>query len=179
MAIEIRAATLDDAAGIAMVAVDTWRIAYRGIVPDEVLAGLSYERRAAQALQQIQAAGSQQFTLVAADEDGQVVGFASGGRERSGEHGFRGELYAIYVLAAFQGRGVGRRLAGRVAAELLARGFNSMLLWVLADNQPSRRFYEALGGVPVAEQTIELGVALPEVAYGWRDLAPLAAEPAC
>lgn len=177
--IDIREATPDDAAAIGMVAVDTWRTAYRGIVPDDVLAGLSYERRAAQALRQIQAAGGEQFTLVAADGDGQVVGFASGGRERTGEHGFRGELYAIYVLASCQGRGVGRLLARRVAAELLARGFDSMLLWVLSDNQAGRRFYEALGGVAVAEQTIELGVPLAETAYGWRDLAPLAGAAPC
>ena len=33
---------LDDAAGIARVHVDTWRTAYRGLIPDDVLAGFSY-----------------------------------------------------------------------------------------------------------------------------------------
>jgi hypothetical protein len=39
----IRRATLEDAAAIARVRVDTWRTAYRGIVPDEFLDNMSYE----------------------------------------------------------------------------------------------------------------------------------------
>ncbi len=48
-----------------------------------------------------------------------------------------------------------------------------MLVWVLADN-PMRRFYEALGGRLLREKKVEIGgVALDEVAYGWRDTAAL------
>jgi hypothetical protein len=39
----IREATEADVAGIAKIHVDTWRTNYAGIVPDEHLAGLSYE----------------------------------------------------------------------------------------------------------------------------------------
>jgi hypothetical protein len=54
-----------------------------------------------------------------------------------------------------------------------------MLLWVFADNQPARGFYESLGGIPVAEDGFELGGAwLVEVAYGWRDLGVLLARTA-
>ena len=43
----------------------------------------------------------------------------------------------------------------------------------LRDN-PSCRFYAALGGTPVRNRTISIGGAdLPEVAYGWNDLALL------
>jgi hypothetical protein len=49
-----------------------------------------------------------------------------------------------------------------------------MMVWVLADN-PSRAFYERLGGEPLAEKLIEwAGVQLVEVALGWRELAGLA-----
>jgi hypothetical protein len=37
----------DDAEAIARVHVDSWRTTYQGILPDEVLAGLSVERRRA------------------------------------------------------------------------------------------------------------------------------------
>jgi hypothetical protein len=48
-----------------------------------------------------------------------------------------------------------------------------MLIWVLRDN-PSRRFYEAMGGRFVSEQNIEInGQALVDVAYGWNDLRGL------
>ena len=57
---------------------------------------------------------------------------------------------------------------------LLADGFNSMLLWVLEDNQPACRFYESLGGGQVGRKTITIGGAdLVEVSYGWREITGL------
>lgn len=48
-----------------------------------------------------------------------------------------------------------------------------MLVWVLGDN-PSRAFYETLGGRFLGEKDIEIGgVRLEEVAYGWTDIGRL------
>ena len=44
MTANVRDASIDDAAGIAKVRVQTWRAAYRGLVPQEVLDRLSVER---------------------------------------------------------------------------------------------------------------------------------------
>ena len=41
----IRLARLDDAATIAKVYVETWRSAYAGLVPDDVLIGMSASRQ--------------------------------------------------------------------------------------------------------------------------------------
>jgi hypothetical protein len=60
-----------------------------------------------------------------------------------------------------------------VATKLAELTLNSMLVWVLGDN-PACRFYEFLGGEKVEEQqTSRAGVALKEIAYGWRDIAVL------
>lgn len=60
------------------------------------------------------------------------------------------------------------------AAELLERGIASIFLWVLRDNQSGRGFYEAIGGVKIAERDITIGAAvLCEVAYGWVDIHKL------
>jgi hypothetical protein len=49
-----------------------------------------------------------------------------------------------------------------------------MLLWVLMENHPARRFYESLGGIVVGEGGFRLGGAwLSETAYGWKDLDAL------
>ena len=49
-----------------------------------------------------------------------------------------------------------------------------MLLWVLKDNRPARKFYEALGGTTLREKSIEIGSqSLIEVAYGWKNLSAL------
>jgi ribosomal protein S18 acetylase RimI-like enzyme len=62
-------------------------------------------------------------------------------------------------------------LVDAVMRELSKRGFSSMLLWVLKDNLPARKFYEALGGIYLREKPIEIGSQrLIEVAYGWKNL---------
>jgi ribosomal protein S18 acetylase RimI-like enzyme len=170
----IRKATASDAPAIARVHVDTWRTTYRGIVPDEALANLSYERR--EQVWRVAAAQSGQGGrgLFVAEDAGQIVGFASGGPERTGDALHKGELYAIYVLQASQGQGIGRLLAQQVGEALVSAELSTMLVWVLAANGGARRFYEGLGGRLVREQSVEvLGVTLPEVAYGWQDLPSL------
>ena len=44
MSAHVREATVADSAGIARVRIETWRAAYRGLVPQEVLDRLSVER---------------------------------------------------------------------------------------------------------------------------------------
>ena len=173
MIFRVRSATLADANAIARVQVDTWRTTYGGIVPDAHLATLSYRHRESVWRQIISRNRSDDSQFVAETDAGEVVGFASGGRELSGDAEYDGELYAIYVLEPHQRHGIGRRLVGAVVERLTFSGFDAMLIWVLQDN-PSRRFYAALGGSPVRNRTITIGGAdLPEVAYGWHDLALL------
>jgi hypothetical protein len=55
-------------------------------------------------------------------------------------------------------------------------GFDSMYLWVFADN-PGRQFYEALGGQLVKTSQFELsGATIDEVAYGWPNIRTLLRE---
>jgi GNAT superfamily N-acetyltransferase len=166
--INIRRAVPGDAAGIARVHVDSWRSSYKGIVPDDFLAGLSYERRQEQRAQQLENPGPGQFAFVAEGSDGRVVGFSAGGPSRSPELPYEGELYAIYLLEEEQGRGTGKRLFQATVEELARQGMKSMLLWVFADNAPARAFYERMGGQFILQQAFELGgVTLEEVGYGW------------
>lgn len=170
----VREAGVEDAGAIARVHVDSWRTTYRGIVPDELLDNLSYEQRESSWCSILRDAANQgQFVYVAEEESGQIVGFAAGGIERTGDRVYQGELYAIYLLETHQGKGIGRRLALSVAQRLAQLNIHSLLVWVLADN-PACRFYEALGGKNLYEKQIELGkVMLDEIAYGWTDTTVL------
>jgi L-amino acid N-acyltransferase YncA len=169
----IRLAQESDAAAIAKIHVDSWRTTYKGIVPDDHLANLSYEQRERTWQNWIATAGRAHFVYVAEGVDGKIIGFASGGPERSGDAVYKGEIYAIYLLAQHQHRGIGRRLTAAIVERLIQAGITSMLIWVLAKN-PSRAFYEALGGHQVHEKEVTIGGAtLAEVAYGWRDLHAL------
>lgn len=166
----VREASLLEAPAIARVHVDTWRTTYRGIVPEDYLEKLSYEKRERGWKQILSSATDNgQFTYVVEDESGQIVGFANGGPERTGDSVYRGELNAIYILNTHQRRGIGHRLTQVVTHRLAQADIHSMLAWVLADNSACR-FYEALGGKKVYNKQIERGTAqLNEVAYGWTD----------
>jgi len=170
----IRTATADDAPGIARVHVDTWRTAYRGILPADFLNALSYEARTQRWCENLAQAGQQQFTLVAEDDGGQVVGFAGGGPERDGMPGYDGEIYAVYVLTHHQRCGIGQQLMSVSARHLVDRGFRTATLWALEANWRARAFYEALRGQLIGRKTkVIADTPLVEVAYGWPDLAEL------
>lgn len=167
MMVIVREASIGDVGAIARVHVNTWRTTYRGIIPEDYLANLSYEKREKGWVQILK--NGDAFVYVAIDESGEIIGFACGGKERTGDAIYLGELQAIYILEAYQGRGIGRRLTLAVVERLTMLEINSMLVWVLTEN-PACKFYQAIGGEKVYEKQIAIGgVQLDEVAYGWKD----------
>jgi GNAT superfamily N-acetyltransferase len=113
------------------------------------------------------------FTCVAEEESGEIVGFVNGGVERTGNSVYQGELTAIYIRQIHQGRGIGRCLVRAAAEKLEQRGIDSMLVWVLADN-PAYQFYAKLKGIPVYKKELEIGgKRLIEIAYGWTNTSTL------
>jgi ribosomal protein S18 acetylase RimI-like enzyme len=164
----VRTANVTDAPAIAGVHVSSWLSTYRGLLPDDFLESLS-KTNYTERWKRVITEGTSK--VVVAEDGAGVVGFASGGRERAGEQGFDGELYAIYVLDNAQGRGFGRELVRAMVDGLRELGLGNMIIWVLRDNRPARDFYERLGGVYVRSQPITIGSAtLEEVSYGWRRL---------
>ncbi|HET7578641.1 MAG TPA: GNAT family N-acetyltransferase [Bacillales bacterium] len=168
----IRKAVPEDTAGIAKVHVDSWRSTYSGIISERFLEGMSYRERENRWHDIFDQAQPGSCVYVAEAENGEIVGFASGGSERSGKYGdFQSELYAIYLLKEIQGQGIGRSLFRKAARNLVEQGFSSMLVWVLADNREARAFYESFGPSRVDSQPIDIdGDRFEEVAYGWRNL---------
>lgn len=175
----MREATPADADAIAGVHVRSWRETYAGLMPQAVLDGLSVDQRAV--IWRRRLADPSVATRVWIAESGEgLIGFAAAGPQRSpslADQGFDGEIEAVYVLADWQGRGVGGALMHAMAAHLIARGFCAVALWVLDSNAPARRVYERLGGVLCGEQRDDrMETVLVEAAYGWSDLAALEAR---
>jgi ribosomal protein S18 acetylase RimI-like enzyme len=170
MAICIRRANTDDAEELAKVHIDTMRSTYHGIYPDEFLSNLSYDRaRRMWETTQLDPK-SQDAVYVAEDEARSIVGFAVCGPDRDNDPVYKGEIIGLYVLQKMQRRGIGKQLMLAAVQDLKSRGFSSMLVWVLADN-PSRRFYEELGGEHVQTRDITTGgKPFKELGYGWNDL---------
>jgi ribosomal protein S18 acetylase RimI-like enzyme len=169
----IREAHTDDIAGIAKVHVDSWQTTYAGLAPDEYLANMTYSSHEKWWMYNLTNNSEGSFTYIAEDDSGQIIGFVSGGPERTDDTIYKGELYAIYILKAYQGQGIGRLLIETLVKRLLKDNMKTMLLSVLAHN-PACRFYEALGGNLVRTAQFEIGgLMLDEVAYGWMDIRKL------
>lgn len=137
----IRPATERDVTAIGRVHVDGWRAAYRGIMPDDLLAGLSSEQRAAGWAAFIKRDPQGLLVMV---RDAAVVGWVAFGQNRDGLAG-TGEVYALYVAPASWRLGCGRELLAAAERELQSRGFGAIVLYVLERNAPARTFYRRLG----------------------------------
>lgn len=117
----IRVARLGDEAGIARAHIAGWRVAYRDVIHDASLDTLPLVEWTARWRERLEAQDANPTSrmdvcFVAVDAGGEIIGFAHGGKARRDEDcgalaQYDAELYAIYLLAGMQGRGVGRRLA--------------------------------------------------------------------
>jgi ribosomal protein S18 acetylase RimI-like enzyme len=161
-----------DAEELARVHVTSWRETYRGLLPDAFLARMSqpgFARRFARELSEPRAG----VTLAAANRYG-LIGYAQAGPSRRGVPG-EGEVATLYVLRACQRQGVGAQLLREAARALAAQGATSLMISVLRDNIPARRFYEHLDGAAETprQERGPGGALLYEVAYHWPDIRTL------
>ncbi len=149
----IRRASPEDAAAITAINIRAWQAAYTGIIPADFLLGMSLEKRTVFWTQEL--AGSRSKVLVAA-ENGEVVGWASGGESRDADTKGESEVYAIYVSPDYWTRGFGRQLMMKIEDELSP--FPAVRLWVLARNQNAIGFYRKIGyELDGTEKTIQIG----------------------
>ena len=165
--VELRDATPADAHGIATVLVQSWRAAYRGLLPDDVLAGLSVDDRE-QFWSDALTAPPPHSGAVVATIGAAVVGFAATGpplvpTDRADPT--LGDLYALYLKPGLWRRGIGTQLHAAALDRLRSSGFSHAGLWVLETNERAVRFYTRHGWTDAARTQVEQGpggTELPE-----------------
>lgn len=157
--LDIRPATSNDAEAIASVQIVSWRETYTGIVDDAYLDAMSLEqnRERWDRILEMAVENPTRVTLVASVDD-RVIGFASGGPALGEDPPADGDLFAIYMVAAYHGHGFGRELFEAFCRSMTRSGFRSLRVWVLKENR-SGGFYRAMGGVEGEETTITIGSA--------------------
>jgi ribosomal protein S18 acetylase RimI-like enzyme len=175
MPIEIRPASLDEAAEITRVHIAAWRDAYRSILPEQHLAQLDEQ---ALTLRRAQSLRSETICTFVARSKKHIVGYCVAGPNRASSPHVAGELQAIYLLPGSQGLGHGKRLTKAAAQWILERLGESMVAWTFEQNTPARGFYQHLGGVLSGYRllSIEAAGAFPIVAYRWDDVRHLLAS---
>ena len=144
----VRPAKLEDSVTIGKIYCDSWKAAYKGIMPQDYLDALTPDDRT------INPANY----LVLESEEGVVFGLANLGSSRDKERPEWGELRAIYLLPEYWRKGSGTALFQGAEAELGRRGYSRYFLWVLTENVRARRFYEKMGmRLSGREQSFTLG----------------------
>jgi GNAT superfamily N-acetyltransferase len=163
--LEVRDAVAADAMAVAVVHVRGWQEGYRGLLPDDYLAGLRPEDRAAR--YSFDDTSPESATMLVALDGDAVRGFAAIGPARDLEDPSVGELRALYIDPAWWRLGVGRRLIAEARERLATRGFTQAVLWLLAGNERAAAFYTADGWRPDgADRQDEIwGVTVDEVRY--------------
>lgn len=161
-------AGLDDAALLGRIHSQAWQEAYKGIVPDDYLAGFTPEKRAAFFQRILPTTANENYLLYLHD---MPIGMLAIGpvHEKDAATEGCGEVHALYLLQDAWGQGVGLAAMDFAIPRLLALGFDAIVLTVLSDNLRARRFYERYGFVPDSEEEpIMLGIPLPELRYRLR-----------
>lgn len=75
------------------------------------------------------------------------------------------ELSEFYVEPFFKGKGIGRELIQYVISEAKEADKQKIFLWVIKDNLPSRKFYEANGFKENGETCLIEGTSKIDVCY--------------
>jgi ribosomal protein S18 acetylase RimI-like enzyme len=166
--IGVRRAEQGDAEAITQVHDASWRYAYDGIIPPKELARI-IARRGPRWWDRAIRRGT---AILVIEVGGKVCGYATFGPNRARNLVQKGEVYEIYLLPEYQGIGLGTRLFLAARRELARFGFDSVVVWALADNEGACRFYRNAGGRKVARANERFGeTALTKVAFAWSRAA--------
>lgn len=166
----IRVAAIDDAPGIADTIVESWKWAYAGVVPNEMIAQRSDKAEREEVARRNW--NPQRAYVVAENEQGRVIGFALEGIPVSFPE-FDCEVAGLYVHPSAARQGVGRSLMIALIRIFATRGCRSLCLHTLRGNKIGRGFYEKMGGHVFREDDWN---GIPAVWYGWDDVSKLISE---
>ena len=165
--IVVRRGRASDAKVLSEIFRDSWRLAYRGIIPHPHLETMITRRGPKWWTSAVRSRESLLVLSLARE----VIGYATLGLSRTrGRIGkSEGEIYEIYLSPTHQGLGLGEHLFEGSRHTLELRGHAGLIVWCLADNQGAIDFYWRRGGRPIAETTELIGGAkLKKIAFEWN-----------
>ncbi len=162
----IRTATLEDIKDIATIHVNSWQVAYKGLIPQSYLDNLSIAKRE-QAWRNI-LIDSKTYTIVK-EINGTVVGFANFGNthDEDKDSTVTGEITSIYLNPQDWRKGLGTELFEFILENMKNQEFTQVILWVLDTNQPACSFYQKMGLQPDGATKIDIrqNFELREIRY--------------
>ena len=148
-----RMETDDEIRGKAFVHWKAWHEAYPGLVDQRYLDALTLERCEKMAC-------SWTDGLIVAKHEGRVIGFVGCG-DRGDEAPDTGEIFALYVLSEYYGKGVAHKLMEAGLEQL--KHYPQVCLWVLKENKRAIRFYQKCGFAPDGKEMISPNIGAAEI----------------
>lgn len=150
-----------DAETVAAVQVTAWKETYRGTIIEGPISNCDFHQRLAFWKSALQDASR---WVTVCEVTCSPVGFVSVLETSS----VSAELSALYVLAKYQGKGIGKRLFDMAQTYVLSKGYKEFFVLVLKGS-PAQGFYNRMGGqVARVEQSEFLGTKVSLVKYVWH-----------
>lgn len=123
----------DDPMTISDVYEQSWKYAYKDIIPQNYLDSIPKGKWAS---------SIEKMDNLVAGADGKIIGTLGFSESRWENYPGFGEIVSIYLLPEYIGKGYGKLLLDMAEKELKNKGFEKLLLWVLEENWNARKFYE-------------------------------------
>lgn len=136
--VKIRKAEEKDALGIAIVNAFTWRTQYTGLMSEKCLDFRI--KNIANSVDKVKDRIRNDDGYYVAVQDDTVIGFCRFGNCVLDKYSDCGQLYALYLLEAYKGKGLGKDFFNLAVNSLKEKGFSKMIIGCLEGN-PSLNFY--------------------------------------
>ena len=148
----IRQGNKDDIPAIAQLLIKTWSESYRGFLPHAFLDHLDLARQIKRHQSYFKKGISY---LVAENNEGELLGFASYGESRFEQIDSELELYTLYVEPTFHGKGIGKQLLEAII-HTTQKEYHYLDVSVFARN-PYLKFYMKHGFEKIGEEEVDFG----------------------
>lgn len=151
MSINIRKVTINDLRIISNIHVDTWRNSYKGILSNNFLANLSYDKQLEKWLNRLIYNNNNNEFMYLIEYNSEIVGFSSANITDS----YDGYINTIYIKNEYQKKGLGKKLFLFIKRKLNELGARRIFLWCFEENK-NKNFYLKLNGRIVNQQIVNL-----------------------
>ena len=141
--VEIRRVKDGDEKHLAYIQTESWKAAFKGIVPDELLAKCTEIGHATEMYRRLLENHKGNGYILELDGTPHCIAWWDATREKDMD-GFA-ELICIHSLKANWHQGYGGVMLERVLADVKNAGYSKIMLWVFDNNVRAIKFYEAHG----------------------------------
>lgn len=157
----IRKVTNGDEAILAFIQTESWKAAFKHILSDELLVKLTNIEHATEMYKRLLQENKGNGYILSIDGKAHCIAWWDASREENMPE--FAELICIHSLKDNWGQGYGSKMMDKLLSDIVAAGYSKVMLWVFADNERARKFYEAKGFHATDKMKPALGTA--EICY--------------